>query len=151
MDIICDIDGTLADCEHRRHFISTKPKNYKAFHAGAYLDPVIEPVAAVIRTLQRQYGNCVIFSSGRPESSRAMTQEWLVENRLWKHSCSAVSKLYLRADNDFRPDDVIKLEMLDQMLKEGFNPQMAFDDRARVVQAWRSRGLICAQVAEGNF
>ena len=31
MDVICDIDGTVADCSHRLHWIQSKPKNWKAF------------------------------------------------------------------------------------------------------------------------
>lgn len=34
MDIIFDIDGTLADCSHRLHWIQSKPKNWNAFFAG---------------------------------------------------------------------------------------------------------------------
>jgi hypothetical protein len=28
MDVIFDIDGTLADPEHRRHYVRVKPKNW---------------------------------------------------------------------------------------------------------------------------
>lgn len=29
--------------------------------------------------------------------------------------------------------------------------QMVFEDRARVVDMWRKRGVLCAQVAPGDF
>jgi hydroxymethylpyrimidine pyrophosphatase-like HAD family hydrolase len=32
--IVCDIDGTVANIEHRRQYVATKPKNWKAFNAG---------------------------------------------------------------------------------------------------------------------
>lgn len=38
MDIIFDIDGTLADIAHRRHHVETKPKNWSAFQVAAHLD-----------------------------------------------------------------------------------------------------------------
>ena len=36
--IVFDIDGTLANIEHRRSFVATKPKNWKAFNAGIVND-----------------------------------------------------------------------------------------------------------------
>ena len=35
--IVFDIDGTLANIEHRRAFVATKPKNWKAFTAALIL------------------------------------------------------------------------------------------------------------------
>lgn len=40
--IIVDLDGTLANCEHRRHFLETKPKDWKSFHGLVHLVPVFE-------------------------------------------------------------------------------------------------------------
>jgi hypothetical protein len=144
MDIIFDIDGTLADCEHRRHWIKTKPKNYEAFHAGIPFDPVIEPVAHVMRTLTAA-GNTIICCSGRMEKNRNDTEQWLLKQKLHPHA------LYMRPTDDMRPDDVIKEELLARIRADGFNPVMAFDDRQRVVDMWRRNGIICAQVAEGDF
>ncbi len=36
------------------------------------------------------------------------------------------------------------------MRHDGFDPKLAIDDRRRVVEMWRSQGLVCAQVAEGE-
>ena len=57
----------------------------------------------------------------------------------------------MRAAADFRDDSVIKLELLAQMRADGFDPVLAFDDRDRVVAAWRSAGIRCLQVADGAF
>ena len=57
----------------------------------------------------------------------------------------------MRAKNDFRADAEAKSDMYDKMLKDGFKPELVFDDRKSVVDMWRSRGLRCLQVAEGNF
>ena len=37
MDIIVDIDGTVADLEHRRHWLDCKPKNWKEFYKNIEL------------------------------------------------------------------------------------------------------------------
>lgn len=57
----------------------------------------------------------------------------------------------MRRAGDHRGDDIIKLELLTQIKADGFDPIMAFEDRSRVVRAWRSAGIPCAQVAEGDF
>jgi hypothetical protein len=55
------------------------------------------------------------------------------------------------ADGDYRADDIVKEEFLDRILADEYGTQRVFDDRDRVVTMWRRRGLVCCQVAEGNF
>jgi hypothetical protein len=57
----------------------------------------------------------------------------------------------MRKKGDYRDDAVVKIELLQQIRADGFNPLIAFDDRNRVVDAWRANGIICAQVAPGDF
>lgn len=144
MDIICDIDGTLADIEHRRHYVTSKPKNWPAFQSLAHKDVPFEPIAVLVRSLAT-LAHRIILCSGRGEQERVTTEAWLAKHQITH------SKLYMRAEKDYRADDVIKEELLDRMLADGFRPQIVFDDRARCVALWRRRGIICAQVAEGNF
>lgn len=143
MDIIFDIDGTLADISHRRHLVTTKPTNWPEFQALAHLDAVHEPIAILARSLSREHR--IILCSGRGEQERPVTEDWLWQNRI------PFDALYMRAEKDYRADDVIKKELLDRILADGFEPRLVFDDRSRVVTMWRRRGLICAQVAEGDF
>ena len=59
--------------------------------------------------------------------------------------------LYMRKQGDHETDDTLKIKLLAQVRADGFEPIMAFDDRNRVVKAWRAAGIPCAQVAEGDF
>lgn len=149
MDVIFDLDGTLADLTHRRHFVATKPKNWPAFFAGVERDTVIEPIAMIARSFA--LANRVIICSGRPDNLREVTEMWLTKHvwgaQRWLHH----SGLYMRKAKDFRADDIVKEELLDRIIDDGFHPQLAFDDRSRVVAMWRRRGIRCAQVDEGNF
>ena len=61
------------------------------------------------------------------------------------------NRLYLRADNDFRPDDITKRELYEQIVRDGFKPELVFDDRDQVVKMWRELGLQCYQVRAGDF
>lgn len=144
MHVICDLDGTVADLNHRRHYLDEKPKNWKKFYGDILNDIPIKPVIEVIQTLYIA-GHTIIFCTGRPENYRAETSQWLSKNVILPKF------LYMRTKNDFRDDATIKFELLQKIRADGFNPQIAFDDRDRVVKMWREQGLICAQVNEGNF
>lgn len=141
--IIFDIDGTLADHSHRRHFVEKRPKDFKSFREAEHLD---EPHAAILELLDilgRQY--TILLCSGRVESSRAVTEQWLS-----KHDVPH-ARLFMRQDGDFRPDYVIKEEMLNDIISQEYEPWLVIDDRSSVVKMWRSRGLTCLQCAEGDF
>lgn len=134
-----DIDGTLADLSHRLHHIQKEPKDWGAFFAACAGDAPIEHICALARILP------AVFVSGRSDQCRSDTEKWLT---LHVGFCAP---LYMRAEGDHRHDDIVKGELLDRIVADGFKPIMAFDDRDQVVAMWRSRGIPCAQVAPGNF
>lgn len=145
--IICDLDGTLADCEHRVHHVKSKPKNWDAFFAGVRDDGVNYPVLHVLDKFMNYEGwqYNVIFCSGRPERCRADTEWWLRE-------VCGISDfiLFMRKDGDFRADNIVKQEILDKHIDKS-RVLFVLDDRQEVVDMWRRNGLTCFQVAEGNF
>lgn len=147
--IIVDIDGTVANLTHRRHFVEGKPRNWPAFFAAAVDDTPIEPVIKMVKSAKLA-GADIVFCSGRPEDTREVTEAWLRDVAGFKGDF-AFDALFMRKAGDFRADDIVKEELLDQILEAGFDPQIVFDDRQRVVDMWRRRGLICAQVAPGAF
>lgn len=61
----------------------------------------------------------------------------------------------MRKQGDFRPDDVVKPELLNNFLEESKLGkdviQIVFEDRNSMVKKWREMGLTVAQVAEGDF
>ncbi len=146
MLIVFDIDGTLADIEHRVGFVKTKPKNWAAFDAGIPNDKVNMPVANVFWSLAATDKHDIILASGRNERSREATETWLYSNGLvgWQ-------KLYMRKADDFRGDDIVKREILDEIIADyGRKPDMVFDDRPRVVRMWRDAGIFVFNVYQGE-
>lgn len=139
-----DIDGTLADCSHRIHHIQDGKKDWDAFFGACHADVPIKHMIDLALILF-DAGNNIVFVSGRSDQCRAATEKWLRA-----HDFPPV-RLYMRKAGDHRADDIVKGELLDQILADGFQPVMAFDDRDRVVKMWRTRGIPCAQVAEGDF
>jgi FMN phosphatase YigB (HAD superfamily) len=147
MDIIFDLDGTLANCDHRLHFIQSKPKNWKAFFAGMEHDTPIKDTITVAHSLYGSYNN-LIFCTGRPDTYHDITRNWLIQHvGDYTENCP----LYMRAKGDGRPDYEVKLDLLATMHADGFDPKIAFEDRDQVVDMWRRNGLICYQVAKGAY
>ena len=148
--IVCDLDGTLANCEHRVHHVRDKPKNWDAFYAGVREDKVNTPVLSILsRFLDYAYAPYnIIFCSGRPERCREDTIWWLDEvANIWEPS---VMQLLMRKDGDYRADNIVKQEILDAHIAKE-RVLFVLDDRQQVVDMWRKNGLTCLQVAEGNF
>jgi hydroxymethylpyrimidine pyrophosphatase-like HAD family hydrolase len=146
MLVVFDIDGTLANIEHRLDYVRSKPKNWKAFDAGIPNDKVNQPVAMMFWALQEQEIHNIVLASGRNERSRQATEQWLTQNAL-----GGYQKLYMRKADDFRSDDTVKQEMLYEIIADyGRKPDMVFDDRPRVVRMWRNNGIFVFNVYQGD-
>ena len=141
---IFDIDGTLADLTHRLPHIQKDPKDWRAFFAACDADAPIPHIIELARDLDLA-DRAIIYVSGRSDECRAATEAWLKRHKL------PAGKLYMRAEGDHRPDDIVKAELLAELRGQGYEPVMAFDDRNRVVKQWRASGVPCAQVADGDF
>jgi len=142
--IVFDIDGTLANIEHRRQYVANKPKNWAAFNAGMHLDTVHEDIAFLMDIFADR-DDTIILCSGRGEENRGVTEKWLADNDL------PYKQLYMRSKKDYRQDSIVKVELLEQIRKDYGEPYMWFDDRNQVVDAIRAAGVRVCQVAEGNF
>ena len=135
-----DLDGTLANGDHRVHLIRDKtPKDWPAYFAACVDDA---PIPHMIKLAWR-LGSLVdiLIVTGRSDEVRAETMAWL-----HKHLGTWV----LEQDVLMRKAG-IKIEMLAVIRARGFEPIMAFEDRDRVVAAWRAAGIPCMQVAPGDF
>ena len=148
--IVCDLDGTLANCEHRVHHVQRvdsnglkKKPNWEAFYAGVK-DDKINPAVCITLSNFIDANYHIIFCSGRPERCRADTTEWLIQHRFYGY------ELLMRKDGDLRADYIVKQEILDNHINKE-KVLFVMDDRQQVVDMWRRNGLTCFQVAAGNF
>ncbi len=153
---ICDIDGTISDLTHRLHFIRStssdhieqmefKP-DWEAFHQHVIDDAPIWPIIYIIKALKQQAMADVWFFTGRMEDCREDTTRW-INHYMWNDPI-----IEMRPSGDYRTDVEIKQEMLDNMLYIDRKRLVAvFDDRERIVQMWRSNGIQCLQVKDGDY
>lgn len=134
--VMVDIDGTVA-----LHKGIRDPYDTSRYHLDVPNQPVIDAVQAMYIT-----GYQVVLCSGRDDTYRAVTEEWLAE-----HLGFPFAALHMRRAEDRRPDDVVKLELFDAEIRDRWCVTCVFDDRDRVVRAWRRIGLTVMQVADGAF
>lgn len=141
--IIFDLDGTLSDVEHRRHFISGEKKDWKSFNESCATDMPQEWCTKLLRQLAPFYD--IIITTGRSEEFRHITEAWIRKQGL------PIVGMFMRKDGDFRKDAIIKEEIYKLCIEPIYKVAFCIDDRQQVVDMWRSLGLVCLQCAEGNF
>lgn len=135
--VICDIDGTIA-----RH-VERSPYDYTKVST----DALIKPVASLLHSLHAT-NHTVIFVSGRKDSCKDDTRQWLRDNL----GLLGDSPLYMRRANDDRPDTVIKKEIYQDLIEGQYNVLFVLDDRDSVTHMWRTEiGLPTLQVEYGHF
>ena len=168
--VLVDIDGTAAIMWNNRGPFDYDMVGYDSMN---YL------VWVTIKGLEEQ-GYQIVFCSGRenvtfPGRSKdkvfrraympapydttiefpncyELTHEWLHQNvKLLGMNAYYNPILYMRAEGDHRPDWIVKKELFLNEISKKYNIELVIDDRQQVVDMWRSLGLTCFQVAEGNF
>ena len=153
--IICfDLDGTLADCQHRLHFIRS---DWPRFNELASEDTLIPHTAAIFHALRRDPAqHFLVFWTARPESNREITSAWIEKHlgvetyhrhegaRDWKQD----RHLLLMDSPEYTAprDDQLKLRWA-----EDLEMDFCFEDRDRCVATLREAGYRVFQVAPGAF
>lgn len=152
MLILCDIDGTAANINHRRHLVEGK-KEGKKVDWPRFFDEMVNDTPnqwcqLLLLALVNQ-GHEVVFISGRPDSHELQTTNWLVKH--YPHVFTG--RLYMRPAGNYDQDYLIKEEILaanfDDAEQEGI--LFVLDDRQQVVDMWRRHGLTVLQCDEGDF
>ena len=136
---VFDVDGTLANNLHRiKHLTAQSKKDWDSFFAEQHKDSPFDAVFDVMNALHAT-GHKVIVITARDERFREVTLTWLNEHARFDISND---DLYMRDGGDRRDDDYIKIEIVNEILKN--NPDYkimgVFEDRHRVIDAWREAG-----------
>lgn len=150
--IICDLDGTLANGDHRNPYDTSKCED----------DSVFLPVLELITGMNSSYYGSIriIFITGREEIYKQQTLNFLANkcgftyeekmNGIIDYRSSFL--LYMRKEGDRRKDTEVKKEIFFSEIENKYNVLFVLEDRTRVVDMWRKEiGLPCFQVNEGNF
>lgn len=144
--IVVDIDGTVARVGDRLKYLQQEKKDWDAFYEHCDEDEPIRDMCRLVSDLY-QLGYKIVFCTGRRNSVRSKTQEWL----FWNVIAVNERDILMRKDRDYRPDTEVKPELLK---KAGITPDDVYfilEDRDSMVAKWRELGFRCFQVADGQF
>ena len=137
--IIVDMDATLC--------LNTSARPF--FGPGAAEKMKDDEPITEMCNLVRHYCNdsdaALIILTGRDESCREATMEWL-ENH-WLHP----TKLLMRPDDNFVSGPELKKFIYETEIKDKYYVDFILEDSTKVVKMWRDLGLICLQPNEGKF
>jgi hypothetical protein len=128
---VIDVDGVVADVRHRLHHVESSPKDWGAFFAKADRDPPLAAGVDRVRTLLADHD--VVYLTGRPESLRRVTEEWLERHGIGGHP------VHMRRRGDFRPARIAKVELIGQLAR-GRTVAVVLDDDPEVCAALRAAG-----------
>jgi predicted kinase len=130
---IFDVDGTLAIMKKRN------PYDWSMVET----DKVNTDVKNILMELKQQGYKIIIFT-GRDGVCEVKTKQWLMDNGI------EYDYFDIRPEGNIEKDAIIKKRMFEK-IKNDYCILGVFDDRNQVVEMWRSLGLTCFQVNNGNF
>jgi hypothetical protein len=142
--VIVDIDGTLSKVGDRVKCLQQDKPDWDAFYDRCGEDEPVVKLIEMVNCLRRSY--YIVLCTGRRESCRTATQEWFIENNFVGND-----QMLMRKNGDKRHDIIVKPEMLENAGIKLSDIAFVLEDRDPMVKKWREMGLICLQVADGNF
>lgn len=136
--VLCDLDGTLCNIEHRLHYVRQEPKDWDAFFSAIPGDTPRNEVLGMIEGYALD-GYQIVFVSGRPDNYRQPTELWLSQTFPYYVT------ILMRRAGDHRPDTIVKEEMLRTYFPDQSWIHCVIDDRRRILDMWK-RNLPDAQI-----
>lgn len=143
--VLCDLDGTLCDVDHRLKYAKGPEKDWAKFFAGIPDDTLRVGTLDILLGYET-VGYEIIFVSARPENYREATEAWLEKQfkgyRMHK-------TLIMRRANDKRDDVDVKQQVYDTYFKDKYPIEAVIDDRPKVIRMWKANGLNVIDVGAG--
>lgn len=158
--IIVDLDGTISDYTHRKHWIPTPAgskrtdiigsndidRHWERFHTEAINDKPITEIVSILKWMRiASPNNAILLATGRSDKHRSITRDWISLHRV------PYNHLYMRKHGDWRRDIEVKLDMYKKHIEPNYNVLFALEDRDSVCELWRGLGIRTLQVCKGEY
>lgn len=149
---IFDIDGTVTLTEHRNHILASDDSDkWDKFYAACVGDQPNTPVVSMLNALY-EVGADIWFFTGRSANVREETIQWFLKHTCIPEEILRSPALTMRDDKDHTEDYKLKQMWYENMLDvDKARLICVFEDRKRVVDMWRARGVAVMHVAPGEF
>jgi len=133
--VIIDLDGTLA--------LNYSGRDYYAYDLVE--EDTLDEYVAYLVNLFYEAGLEIIIMSGRDDSCRDATANWLMKHNV------PYEKLIMRITGDSRKDSIVKEELYHTIVEPEYQVLFAVDDRPQVCKLFRGLGITVLQVNDFNF
>lgn len=175
--IVVDLDGTLCNIEHRRHFVLPPAntlvgpdgsmvqvlgkfdpveldqelpkfkKNWAGFFDGIANDTLNVWCLNIVNKFANTHE--IVYCSGRSENHKKVTLDWIrTHTGMSEYENFSI---FMRHRSDSRQDYIVKEILLDFEILPRFSPEFMIDDRKQIVDMWRRRGFVCLHCDDGDF
>ena len=129
-----DLDGTLCLSKGRRSMFD---------FSRVDVDDLNEIVGEQVK-FHKSLGRKIIIMSGRDESCKEMSEEWL------KFYGVEYDMIFMRPKDDVRRDSIVKKELYENNIKGKYNLLAVIDDRLQVLDMWYKESIFTFSVNQGN-
>lgn len=105
-----DIDGVLADCSHRLHYLENK--DYDSFYSDTEIlrdTPIFQGMELYEDICSSPYADVYILT-GRPERTQEATRGW------FERMGQPAAPMIMRRNHDYRPAWEVKSTMLEKFI-----------------------------------
>lgn len=148
--IICDLDGTLFNVEHRLPLLQNcrNEEDYDKFHAAHVNDTINENILGILNTYMMLKNSVkFIFVTGRHEKFRESTVKQLDDLVFSPEQYT----LYMKSSYEMYTPNFVTTVLEDLAIKCGLdNILFVLDDRPATVKLYREAGLTCLQVKDST-
>ena len=144
--VIFDLDGVIANADHRLHYIQKEPVNWEKFHSKCGEDQPNDHIIKWINAVYKAKDNNVIILTGRPvDKCWEQTIEWL------KYYGVNYDFIFMRPLNNYEQDFIVKEKVLGYIQRD-IPVEFAVEDRQQVIDyCWRKNKIKVYPVAFENY
>jgi len=135
--VIFDLDGTLANVDHRTHLVRRPKPEWDEFFKALVQDTPNQWCVDLLNGMRQGFN--IIILSGRPNEYFVDTKQWLIRHGIY------FDELYCIGDKK-NPDHELKRKWIQEINRDEVT--FVVDDRQKVVDMWREEGFVCLQCAK---
>lgn len=165
--IIVDLDQTIA----LENFVGDLPSNNsreewdnfhkdRCYYSLEHFTPILETIDVIEGYYNgfKFYKPTIIFMTAREDthnglirlnSYRFIKKYFKSFNSVWDYNCAY--KLLMRKENDYRPSSEVKQDMLNDVIEQGYQPLLAFDDDDENRKMFLNNGITVFQVYSKDY
>lgn len=120
--IVCDLDGTLADNQHRKHLVPAPggERDWTLYSKACVYDMPIVGVISLINLLWNHYG--IFLLSNRESSAMDETRWWLSRHGVM------YDFIKLREPGDVAGSSEYKVQAIESIKDDGYKVHLLIDD-----------------------